>query len=134
MILLDTAFLVDLLRERTRRPPGPASSWIEDHLDEELGIPVFVACELFNGAERSTSPDLERAKVATLCESVLVVYPDRAFAPTFGSLLAYLQRRGETIATMDLLIACSAVCADAPLVTRNARHFERVPGLRVLGY
>ncbi len=134
MIHLDTTFLVDLFRERARGQQGPASTWLSDRLDEELAISVFVACELHNGAERSTRPDLETAKVAALCNSVKVAFPDRTFAPTYGSLLAHLQRRGENIATMDLLIATSSVCADAPLVTRNARHFERVPGLRVLGY
>jgi predicted nucleic acid-binding protein len=35
---------------------------------------------------------------------------------------------------MDLLIASAARQADATLVTRNTRHFERVPGLEVAGY
>lgn len=43
-------------------------------------------------------------------------------------------RRGETISTMDLLIATAAVIDGAPLVSRNAREFERVPGLHVLSY
>lgn len=35
---------------------------------------------------------------------------------------------------MDLLIATAALEDGAPLLTRNARDFERIPGLRVLGY
>jgi predicted nucleic acid-binding protein len=35
---------------------------------------------------------------------------------------------------MDLLIATAAILDDATLVTRNARDFQRVPGLRVLTY
>ncbi len=34
-----------------------------------------------------------------------------------------------TIDTMDLLIATAAVLDRAPLVTRNGRHFSKVPGL-----
>jgi len=33
---------------------------------------------------------------------------------------------------MDLLIATSAIVAQAPLVTGNLREFSRVPGLEVL--
>ena len=35
---------------------------------------------------------------------------------------------------MDLLIAAAARTHDAPVVTRNPRDFERVPGLDVLTY
>jgi predicted nucleic acid-binding protein len=35
---------------------------------------------------------------------------------------------------MDLLIATAAVLDEAPLVTRNARDFARVPGLELVGY
>jgi tRNA(fMet)-specific endonuclease VapC len=134
VIHLDTTFVVDLLRERNRGTPGPASRWLEDHEEDELAISVFVACELYNGAERSMRPDAEVKKVRALCESVHLIYPEQHFAPTYGRVLAELQRRGEAIATMDLLIATSCLCHEAPLVTRNRRRFERVPGLRVLGH
>jgi predicted nucleic acid-binding protein len=35
---------------------------------------------------------------------------------------------------MDLLIATTCLCREAPLLTRNARRLERVPGLRLLAY
>jgi predicted nucleic acid-binding protein len=35
---------------------------------------------------------------------------------------------------MDTLIATSALVEDAPLVTRNVAHFERVPDLRIIEY
>ena len=34
----------------------------------------------------------------------------------------------------DLWIAAAAVAHKVPLVTRNARHYRRVPGLEVAGY
>ena len=41
---LDTSFLVDLLREVGRSAEGPASRFLSDAAEEELGISVFVAC------------------------------------------------------------------------------------------
>ncbi len=35
---------------------------------------------------------------------------------------------------MDLLIAAAALLDEAPVVTRNLDHFQRVPGLEVLTY
>lgn len=45
-----------------------------------------------------------------------------------------MRRRGEVISTIDLLIATAAVPDGVPLVTRNAREFERVPSLHILSY
>lgn len=134
MIHLDTSFLIDLLREAGRREQGPASRELDEILDEDLWISVFVACELEAGIELSRRPDRERERVAELTRGLQVAFPDGRFAAEYGRLLADLSRRGETVASMDLLIGTAAVLDGAPLVTRNERHFARVPGLRVLGY
>jgi len=131
---LDTSFLVDLLREAAMGSKGPAHSELENLADEELWVSVHVACELAAGAGLSRKPEVESAKVNTLLGGVQIAYPDERFAPTYGRLLAWLQKRGDTIATMDLLIATSAVVDSAPIVTRNTKHFSRVPGLTVIDY
>jgi tRNA(fMet)-specific endonuclease VapC len=46
---------------------------------------------------------------------------------------AQLRAQGTTIADLDLLIASTALYHDLVLVTRNLRHFRRVPGLRIYG-
>jgi predicted nucleic acid-binding protein len=63
-----------------------------------------------------------------------VDYPAERFAPAYGRLLAWQSRREGRIATMDLLIATSAVVAGAALVTRNAKDFSRVPDLEIISY
>jgi tRNA(fMet)-specific endonuclease VapC len=131
---LDTSFVVDLLRETTRGTPGPASAFLGRHLDDELRMSLFVACELLLGVERSERGMAERRRVEDLMVVVPVALPAAALASVYGRVLAGLQRRGEAIATMDLLIAASALAEGAPLVTRNTNHFGRVPDLTVLGY
>ena len=49
----------------------------------------------------------------------------------FGMIKASLERRGELIGDFDVAIAAHAVAADATLVTADARHMPRVPGLTV---
>lgn len=135
MILhLDTSFVVDLLRERRKGPAGPASAFLERHLDDELRASLFVACELLLGVERSDRSAEERRRVEEILAVVPLSLPTAGLAPVYGRVLAGLQRRGEVIATMDLLIAATALVEGAPLVTRNASHFERIPDLRVLEY
>lgn len=95
---------------------------------------LFVACELWLGVERSDRGVQERRRVDELMTVVPVTLPGAALPAVYGRTLARLQRRGEVIATMDLLIAASALVEGVPLVTRNASHFERVPDLKLLSY
>ena len=41
-----------------------------------------------------------------------------------------LRAGGVRIGSMDLKIACIALSRNATVLTRNLRHFEKVPGLR----
>jgi tRNA(fMet)-specific endonuclease VapC len=134
VIHLDTSFLVDLLREEARGRPGAAATLLERMEEDEIGVSVFVACELMSGAELSAHPQKERRNVERLLSILQVDYPDERFAPAYARQLAWQSRRQGRIATMDLLIATSAVVAGAPLVTRNARDFARVPDLEIVSY
>ena len=46
-----------------------------------------------------------------------------------GDLLAELAGRGESIGLEDVLIAATALESGLTVVTRNLKHFSRVPGL-----
>ncbi|MBI2469601.1 MAG: type II toxin-antitoxin system VapC family toxin, partial [Candidatus Rokubacteria bacterium] len=113
---------------------GPATRFLAAVQDEELGISVHVACELFAGAELSPRPAQERERVRELCDALQIVYPDERFAEVYGRLLAWQERHHQRIAVMDLLIATAALVEGAPLATRNVRDFSRVPGLDLARY
>ncbi len=107
---------------------------LNEFADERMAVSVYVACELHAGAELAAAPEAERAKVDRLLDALGVVGPGHAFPRTYAKVLAELRRRGQTISTMDLLIAAAALEQGVPLLTRNARDFDRVPGLVVMGY
>ena len=86
------------------------------------------------GAELASKPLREHEELDRLFEGLLITYPDARFAPLYARLLAAMERNGQRITAFDLLIATAALLDDAPLVTRNMKHFSRVPGLRVIGY
>jgi predicted nucleic acid-binding protein len=130
VIHLDTTFLVDLLRERRRDRVGPASEYLEALPEDEwLGVSVHVVCELMAGAHAAGAPSGEVDRLKLLTEALLVRFPDERFAAEYGRLLGRIRVTGVSIDAMDLLIATAAVLDGARLVTRNARHFAKVPGL-----
>ena len=47
-----------------------------------------------------------------------------------AEFFTHFRRQGVRIGTMDLKIACIALAFDVTLLTRNARDFSQVPGLR----
>lgn len=49
-----------------------------------------------------------------------------------GDIYARLERTGDRIGVQDALIAGICRRFELPLATRNARHFRRVRGLRLI--
>lgn len=58
----------------------------------------------------------------------ILVFDDRA-SEAAAAARRELERRGETIGMADYLIAGICLSRSATLVTRNRRHFARIPGL-----
>jgi len=52
----------------------------------------------------------------------------------FGQIMAHLRRSGRETGTEDAMIAAIALDLGMRVVTRDVRHFSRVPGLRVETY
>jgi predicted nucleic acid-binding protein len=59
---------------------------------------------------------------------------DRDVCREYGNAFRYLQANGLLIGANDLWIAAAGLAYRMPVVSRNTRHFSRVPGLEVIGY
>ena len=109
-LLLDTDVVIDSLRgARDLDLPG------------EAAYSVITRCELFAGQGQDES--VLRALLGSF-EEVAV---DRRLAEFGGRL----RRDHPQLKTPDALIAATAIAHDLALLTRNRRHFEPVPGLRL---
>jgi|FLYL01.1.fsa_nt_gi predicted nucleic acid-binding protein len=133
MSFFDTDFVIDLLREQRRGGVGPAHRKLEQLGETPVRLSVFVLCELEAGAARYHDPE-EVQRVRRLCQHFEIVYPDDRFAPQYGETLAALKQQKLTVATMDLLIGTLALVENDTLVTRNVRHFGKIPRLRIEKY
>lgn len=135
MIQFDSSFLIDLNDELIAETPGAAFDFLESlGATELLAISVHVMAELRVGAELSKHQLRTHEALDQLLSGFLVVYPDHRFASIYARLWAATNREKRSVPVMDLLIATAALIDDAPIVTKNARDFLRVPGLRVLTY
>lgn len=122
--LLDTDVIVDVLRQR----PAVVRR-LETASPDDFAITSVTVAELAYGAERSADPARAHALWRGFIGSYQVLPFDRDAAEHHGRLRCAL--RHGPIGERDLLIAAIAVANHLTVVTRNAREFGRVPGLRV---
>src|SRR5687767_9547412 len=96
----------------------------------QLCLSAITLAELRYGADRKGSRKLHQL-IDGFVAGVEVAPFDEAAAATFGQLASLLAERGTPIGEFDVLIAAHAVSLRLTLVTRNTRHFSRVPGLTI---
>lgn len=130
-MMLDTTFLVDLLRQdadaRDRAAELEAGG-------EVAWVPAPALYELWEGVERAEDPPREMDRV----ERVLEGYTWMSVAPTHairaGRIAGRLIRRGEMLDPLDVLVAGMAIEEGHAVLTRNVEHFSRVRDLDVESY
>jgi tRNA(fMet)-specific endonuclease VapC len=124
VIVADSDVLIDALRGRE-----PFESRIAEVLAADaLATTAVSAFELLSGAKTEASS----AKVRQLLAPLEILPVDAAASAAAAEARRYLGARGKTIGMADYLIAGVCLSRSLTLLTRNRKHFERVPGL-VLG-
>lgn len=106
--------------------------WLRAIPREEQFTSAVVIGELYHGACRSDSADRHLRNIQSRVLPALTVLPyDTAIARVYGEMRARLEEAGTPLAEADLQIAATALYHGLELVTGNARHFERIPSLRL---
>lgn len=130
-MLLDTCFLVDLLRDA-----GAAKKKAEE-LDDEISVKAvscITALELWRGALRCTKKEEEMKKIDELLHTVLQYPLGEQEAKKAAEIEVDLLQKGEIIDWEDILIAATALVHNKPLLTRNIKHFSKIQGLQIEKY
>jgi tRNA(fMet)-specific endonuclease VapC len=128
LIAADTTFLIDLSRESGRNS-GPVHDFLNKHLEDEFCLSVTALGEFAAGFADTADETFVAVKARFRLRPM-----DDADAWHYREIFRFLKERGELIGANDLWIAAAALKHAEPLVTRNARDFQRVPGLKVLNY
>ena len=76
----------------------------------------------------------EERMIEELVKAVRILPLDAKSAEMAGRIEAGLMEQGNSIDFEDLLIGTIALINDEAILTGNMRHFERIPGLKVLTY
>lgn len=97
-------------------------------------VPAIVVHELFYGASLSGQPTENTALVQRYLRDFETIDFTPEDAAVAGRLRGELRRVGTPIGDIDTLIAGQALARGWTVVTRNVRHFGRVPGLGLIDW
>jgi tRNA(fMet)-specific endonuclease VapC len=136
MACLDTSVLLDLLGRGGRLRRRQAADVIRRLVSagEALTTTRFNVAELLVGVARAGERAREARAVEAALHGLRILEFDEPAAQVFAEVTAHLQHLGRSAGDMDVLIAAVALVNDENLVTRDVRHFARIPGLRLESY
>ena len=97
---------------------------------EDVCLTAVTLGELYFGALRTASASEWLDAVSALRRTMACLDFDATAARHYGELRAHLESRGRRLDDPDLRIAAICRSGNHVLVSGNAKHFERVPGLR----
>jgi tRNA(fMet)-specific endonuclease VapC len=124
--LVDTEIVISFLNGR-----ADTLSLIRTLQPDGLAITLVTYGEVLEGIIYGRNQMLHRERFERFLEGTDFVDLTLGVMERFASIRGELRIKGQRIPDMDLLIASTAVEFDLTLVTRNRRHFERVPGLQM---
>ena len=121
---LDTNICSYILRRR----PAAVIERFAGLSPDQVWLSAIVAAELRFGAAK-----LGAAKFAAVIEAWLAGFEVRPWPIDatyhYAEVRTALERQGQPIGNMDLMIAAHALTEDSVVITNNAEEFQRVPGL-----
>ena len=130
-MILDTSFLIDLLRGKDNNVKDRI-----DRLDKEFlikGVTSISIMELWRGALQSTN-EKEKKEINELLKSLLTFNLDENAAKEAAEIESELIKDGDIIDLEDIMIAGISKARNEVLLTRNVKHFKRIKGIKFEEY
>ena len=124
--LIDSDWLIDALNGVSE-----AVKLLRDRKNDGLVVSIINLGEIYDGALGSPEPERHLADARHFLAPYPILPLTEPIMMQFGRLRSDLRRHGQLIPDFDLLIASTALVHDLTLVTRNMRHFQRIPNLNI---
>lgn len=126
MYLLDTNICIYVINHK----PQQVFERFRQYQLGQLAVSSITASELAFGVEKSGSERNKQALKKFLSPLEILPYDEQAIWH-YAQLHHDLQSKGQTIGSLDMLIAAHALALDVVLVTNNTKEFERIERLKL---
>jgi len=129
-VCLDTDILIDYMR----KPSDATQRIMNAALNRKLSICTtsINTFEILLGAHLHPKPAQIIEDTEDFLNQLEIINFDYETSFEASRIMAHLRQRGQIIEIRDLFVACICKINNFLLVTRNLKHYKRVPGLRVM--
>ncbi len=106
---------------------------LEGFRPERIGVSIVSYAEIFEGAFGFPDTEDRLALYREFLGQYETISLSDPIAEIFGRTRSGLRRSWRAIPDLDLLIGATAVHHELILLTRNVKHFARIPDLQLYG-
>jgi len=125
--LLDTNTCIYLIKEKTT----VCTQRIQSMRINEIGISTITFAELEYGVSKSSLPEKNKLALLKFVAPLEILSFTARAAQTYGQIRAYLEKSGQIIGSLDLVIGSHAKSENLILVTNNVSEFSRIADLNI---
>ena len=129
MYLFDTDTITNILK---KNPSVKLIDKISVTSRKNQFVSAITIGEIVYGTFKSINPVFHMSQLKkVLLPLVNVLSFDSGAAFYYGKIRAELEKQGNIISNMDLMVASIAIANDLKLITGNTRHFKRIEILQI---
>lgn len=125
--MLDTNICIYLIKQQ----PEHVLNHFKSFKVGDICISSVTLAELMYGVEKSQSHEKNRAALEGFILPLDIMAFDDDSARHYGRIRSYLEKKGEPIGALDMMIAAHAQQLGMTLVTNNVKEFSRIPRLLI---
>jgi tRNA(fMet)-specific endonuclease VapC len=125
--MLDTNICIGLIR----RKPKALIERLVACSPGDVCVSSIAVAELVHGAKKSSQTAQNTSALEGFLIPLNVKDFDQSAATAYGEIRVALEKQGNIIGSMDMLIAAHALSLEVILVTNNTSEFQRIPNLKL---
>ncbi|HEY7030069.1 MAG TPA: type II toxin-antitoxin system VapC family toxin [Thermomicrobiales bacterium] len=124
--LVDSDLVIDHLAGRPE-----ALALLQQLTAGGLSVSIITYAEVYEGIYGGRDPKTRERVFRKMLQTMNVLGLSRAVSRRAARIGSSLRTQGTRLPLPDVLIAATAVHYDLTLVTRNLKHYERIPDLKL---
>ena len=127
MLCVDTNIVVDILKGDLI-----TIKKMEEFTNTEICITPIIASELYEGCYKSARVEKALVLVEDFISNTTFLDFNIKSCKLYGQIYKFLQSKGRITEEKDLMIASICITHNVTLITKNKKHFQNIPGLKVM--
>ena len=129
MVVIDSDLIIKYLRKK----PKYAVEYLNELFDKEerLKTTIFNYAELLEGAYLTNNVPKNLRYIKEFLAKFEILSFQLLDANLFSQIHAQLLKSGTPVGDMDVLIASIVLNKGETLITRNTKHFSKIPRLKI---